>query len=63
MIYMDEHLRKVDHCGKLKSFQLIITFRMEHNQARILKGSIGCSLGPLKFGALKRLLQVICKYR
>ena len=60
---MDEHLRKVDHCGKLKSFQLIIAFRMEHNQARILKGSIGCSLGPLKFGALKRLLQVICKYR
>ena len=44
---MDEHLRKVDHCGKLKSFQLIIAFRMEYNQARILKGSIGCSLGPL----------------
>jgi hypothetical protein len=37
IIYMDEHLRKVDHCGKLKSFQLIITFRMEHNQAQILK--------------------------
>jgi len=56
---MDEHLRKVDHCGKLKSFQLILTFHMEHNQARILKASIGYSLGPLKLGALKSLLQAM----
>ena len=60
---MDEHVRKVDHCGKLRLFQLIITFRMEHNHARILKGRIGCSIGPLKFGAIQKLLQAICKYR
>jgi hypothetical protein len=59
---MDEHLRKVDQCGKLKSFQLILTFHMEHNQARILKASVGCSLGPLKLVALKGLFQAICKY-
>jgi hypothetical protein len=36
---------------------------MEHNHARILKGRIGCSIGPLKFGAIQKLLQAICKYR
>jgi hypothetical protein len=54
MIYMDEHLRKVDHCGKLKSFDLeffdFSIFLFVYCQSKLRSGT--CHYAPLSIDIL-----------